>query len=713
MTQKYHITENDRVTLFQRALRLKRYDEVGYVFGELDKPHLTHRIGFQEFVNLLAGPDMVLQRDFFSSGSRLREIKHGDAGALTRAQDDEQMTALWRKACVDAFYTLYLQAKVKRKDVWITPVETELRLLAENNFGRHYQEAKSRAGQRIEIPKFPKPRALLTWVRNYEKAGYHIDGLVSRYYACGNRHRRFNAEELALISRVVDLYASTQKPNKAKAVRRTIDLFHDENASRKAEGHPELLVPSQRTVRRFLDRVSPYYLDVKRLGIDAANRKHIFRTSGLDVQMPLERVEVDENKLDVISLFVTTGLLDVLPADRLESLEKGRRYLYLFKDCATKCVLSLRLAAAQNAEDAIRGLKDVLRDKTAVARAFGCTTPWHMRGRPFQIVTDHGVAFTSAKFKLACERIGVGLEHPPVGQPALRGNVESIFLTLGHELMPHLIGRTFSNTKERGDYPAEYLASLTDDELIMTIVSYIVDIYHRSPHSGLGGETPLDAWERHNQANNIPTPPDGHELRAAFGRPFERTLNKSGITLFGIDYSCDELRDAYLHSPTRKVTVRADLDDLGWVSISVGGQTVPARANKQIFSGMNYVEWQEIRRNIRQTHRANAEVHIEQIRRAYDRIDGEVRKAMLRNECTPFYIKDEDVLRNERSMRLTIRKDEVDPDAPLENLISPPELSTNPLARGKRISPQPYVSHDLSKAPGSSSLKKRWEFKDD
>jgi hypothetical protein len=188
MTERFHITGNDQVTLFQRALRLKRYDDAGYVFEELDKPDLTHRIGFAEFTHLLAGPDMVLQRDFFSPGNLLREVKHGEAGALTRAQDDEQMTALWRKACVDAFYTLYLQQKVKRKDVWITPVEAELRFLAEDNFGRVYQEAKSRAGQRIEIPKFPKPRTLLTWVRNYENAGYYIDGLVSRYYACGNRH---------------------------------------------------------------------------------------------------------------------------------------------------------------------------------------------------------------------------------------------------------------------------------------------------------------------------------------------------------------------------------------------------------------------------------------------------------------------------------------------------------------------------------------------
>jgi len=120
---------------------------------------------------------------------------------------------------------------------------------------------------------------------------------------------------------------------------------------------------------------------------------------------------------------------------------------------------------------------------------------------------------------------------------------------------------------------------MTDDELIGLVIKLYVDIYHHSPHSGLKGETPAEAWDRLAGEGLVPAPPDGHEVRAAFGRKFERTLNKYGLTWQSIHYSSPQLRDAYLHSPIRKVNIRVDLEDLGWISVEMNGKVFPARAN--------------------------------------------------------------------------------------------------------------------------------------
>jgi len=128
--------------------------------------------------------------------------------------------------------------------------------------------------------------------------------------------------------------------------------------------------------------------------------------------------------------------------------------------------LSLRLAESQSGDEAIRGLRDVMRDKTHIAKAHGCSSTWHMHGRPLSIVADHGTAFTSEAFHMACESISCCFEHPPLGLPQLRGHGESPFKFMNQNLWSRTPGRTFHNTIVRGDYPAERLACLTDDELL-------------------------------------------------------------------------------------------------------------------------------------------------------------------------------------------------------------------------------------------------------
>lgn len=82
-----------------------------------------------------------------------------------------------------------------------------------------------------------------------------------------------------------------------------------------------------------------------------------------------------------------------------------------------------------------------------------------------------------------------------------------MFGTFATKLIPRLSGRTFSNTVERGDYDSVARAALNPEEFCSVLVRYIVDVYHRSPHSGLDGETPLDCWNRLVEKFGVQPPP--------------------------------------------------------------------------------------------------------------------------------------------------------------------------------------------------------------
>ncbi|QCO57856.1 hypothetical protein EOK75_19590 (plasmid) [Pseudorhodobacter turbinis] len=117
-------------------------------------------------------------------------------------------------------------------------------------------------------------------------------------------------------------------------------------------------------------------------------------------------------------------------------------------------------------------------------------------------VTDNGPAFKSEAFTNCCLDLRVATLRTHAGVPGMRGTGERIFGTLSTDLMPRLVGRTFSNSIERGDYKSEKRACLNAEDVAFVLVRWVVDIYHNSPHEGLGGRTPLEQWDADMEDGN-------------------------------------------------------------------------------------------------------------------------------------------------------------------------------------------------------------------
>lgn len=710
MTLRFRISTSDLLTAGGIAMRPLEVDETGGLFERLGRPGFTERISHDELAALLQKPDTTYASGYFDRASQELRTKKA-VGVIGELPDEVRRLVVWRKAFCDAFLQLENLHRINRTHLGYRMAYDPLSAEVRRRVGEDYQDRKgARPGSELITRKLPGSRTALEWVRNYEKAGYSALALVPETHRSGHRKPRWCHRAEAMMNQVIDFYADTQRPTKTQAVSATISVFVAENRRRTEAGYPELVIPSKESILRRLALADPYYVHAKRHGTAAANAKFTLHENGPEANLPLERVEMDENRLDVISLLTLAGIWDHLTEERQASFERGRRWLYVAIDCATRCILSIRLAATPNADDAVRALRDIFVEKTPIARAAGCESTWHHHGGIGTIVTDQGSAFISDEFQSTVSSLGVTSHLPPAGLPWLRGHIETFFRTYGHQLMPLLIGRTFFDPVQRGDYPSEQLACLCDDDLIKILLTYVVDIYHNQPHGSLNGETPSRAWERLVAQHGIPPLPDGLALRKAFGRPLSRKLRGDGVLFAGLTYSCDALREAYLHSPERSVEFRADLRDLGWIAVKLGATWYPAICNQNGFDGVSFEELREATSTLRTRHRRDAKLDAPIVRRAIDRISDSNRRALMLAELTPFHVTDQDVERHQSALHYPLRSDA---DRLGINAANP-----DPLIGGIEIRPQtgdvPYQQADVS--PHGASLRSRqnrWRFDDE
>jgi putative transposase len=189
--------------------------------------------------------------------------------------------------------------------------------------------------------------------------------------------------------------------------------------------------------------------------------------------------------------------------------------------------------------------------------------------------------------------------EPPAGTPQNRARIERFFRTIHEMLVALFDGRTFENVVAKGDYEAEANAVIDADELGRAIVRWIVDVYHNTPHEGLGGETPRNCWIRTTRLHPVLPPPDPDVCRHIFGVTVERRITNTGVRVLGLHYQSEELQRLRRVAQQKPVLVRIDEGDLGYVSVRTkdGWLTVPCV--KAGFDGVALEHWVATERALR------------------------------------------------------------------------------------------------------------------
>lgn len=620
MSIRFRLSEADCITLNGIDHVLEHYDELGVILRARDASSRRLSFSHEEIMQLLSQPDVRLERDYFAAGQIARRARC-DQRYLSSLPPEARQKLLWKASYCEAF----LEAEAKHKACrtlgsisQILPALTmrvdERETICQLPAGNH------KVGKPVTRFLPPSPTALRSWIRLYERCARSPLAFLRKRRSDLSYARKLVGETEILLAECVSEYLSRNKPSQQMVVDRTRTRFIETNEKRALLGLPALPIPSARSVRRRIAKLDPFEVTVRREGAEFAKRKFAFYEEGVSTSYPLERIEMDEWNIDVVSLFGRSGALDALRPEERARFEVGRRWLYVALDCATRCIVSLRIVVNPSAEDAIRALELITIDKTPIARAANCDSDWPYFGGIGTLVTDQGAAFASADFRSAvCDLHGT-YEAPPAGVPKLRAGIERLFGTFGAQLMPYLIGRTFSNPQERGDYPSEQWAALTDDELAEIFANFVVDIYHNTPHSGLGGETPANAWKRLANERWITPPPTLIERTVVFGVPLQRKIGRHGVLVHGIHYSCSELQQALLTGHNRMVRVRVNPRDLTFICVEVAGEWRIAEAVSKAVTGLSLEEWQRLVFELRCKHRGEAALSEEIIRKARKRL---------------------------------------------------------------------------------------------
>jgi transposase InsO family protein len=212
------------------------------------------------------------------------------------------------------------------------------------------------------------------------------------------------------------------------------------------------------------------------------------------------------------------------PAVPVDGKRKRKTYLISFLDDATRVVPYAAFALGENVASFLPVLEQ------AIGR----------RGIPKRLYVDNGAAYRSHHLALVCAKLGVTLIHARPYQPAGKGKQERWYREVRRQCLAQL--------------RPEDLRSL--DALNRALWAWVQGEYHRRPHKGLDGETPMDRWARVSDEVRLPEP--GLDVRDLFLFEEKRKVHKDRtVSLRGVVYEAD----AALVGET--VTLRFDPARLG------------------------------------------------------------------------------------------------------------------------------------------------------
>lgn len=442
------------------------------------------------------------------------------------------------------------------------------------------------------------------WYRTYMATGEDVRALAPSYKARGNHQPKASGEQLehyteedyekaSEIERIVEQiirikYLSKSRPSVRAVYDAIKDRINKENKYRDPSG--KLPTPHVSSVHKKIAQLDPYEVDKARRGKKYADQMHRSHKQGPRPQRPLERVECDHTKIDMMVVDTETRL------------PLGRPMLTTIIDVYTKMIVGMYLSFhGEGALSVMQCLLHAIRPKSYIKLKYPTLEhDWPIYGIPEVIVTDNGSGFHSRHYKDACLQLGIDSQHSPLMQPWFRATIERWFGTLNKGLLHRLPGTTFSNIFEKGDYDPKKNALISLEALLESIHLFIVDIYHQSYHRGIN-DIPYRRWVAAVADGWSPNlPPSGSDLEILIGFTESRCISRSGVELYALFYNSNEL--GFIRrslGKDEKVTVKIDPTDISsiyvWDKISCTFIRVPA-LNQEYTIGLSLWQHHVIRK---------------------------------------------------------------------------------------------------------------------
>jgi putative transposase len=552
----------------------------GHRFERVDQPGVVESFSHEDIARIETNPTFRYDRRWFDHAyqeARLRsEVDH-----LGDIPERERADILWKYEWCMRFRHKESIGETSRSDAAIMAIipilETEL---ADSEAARI---AKPRAGSKRTLRAPPSLRSLRRWLAALESCGLDPIGLRNGYRRCGPDAPTLDADLEALVQKHVSRYAANTKPSMTLLFNDLLAEVQQLNATRLTAGLEAFKAPCDKVFFNRIRAMPAFATYAARNGVVAARNKFWMISSGVGTIRPGERVEFDGWTIPLHKPIADTALWRVLSPEQQELIKRERWICCAAVDVGTRCILALRIAPTSTAKLAVSTVAMALADKGPYADAVGSLSPWSMHMGIETAYTDMGSEF-GADFRAVLKGLRIEVDSPPAGLAQMRAHIERLFGTAHTQLVARFTGRAFANIAEKGDYPAEAQASATVDDIARAFVRYAVDVYHNQPHDGLGGETPLNAWNRLTRLYGAPEFPNADCRRNVFGVKVSRALTTRGVRFLGVYYQSLELQQHRRKVGDCDVEAIVDPAEMGWASVNIGGTaclSVPCMAPMQ------------------------------------------------------------------------------------------------------------------------------------
>lgn len=368
--------------------------------------------------------------------------------------------------------------------------------------------------------------SIYRWIKSYKEGGYEISSLNNNYT---------KNKESKLLPHVNDVIDSSLNEYYLKPNQRSIKSLYETiiyTLHQSGIGHEDF--PSYETVRKRARSIPDYVSVSKRKSVRDAKIKYGSVGAGVQTSFPLERVEIDTKKMDIL----------ITEKDKI----LGRPILVAAIDHYTKVILGICISM-----DTAPGWKHVreclimmMSNKSYLNDEYPeLINKWSPMGIPQTIVIDNGKEFKNKSFKsVACE-LGIILQYNPPRTPEMKGTIERVFRTFDTNLVHQMPGTTRSSPQHlsENENPAN-TAKIPFALFKKSIVRWIVDVYHKELHTTIKS-TPLDLWNESIKYRPIILPSSSINMKLLLGISEAKTIQRYGIQINNLRYQSQQLIELY------------------------------------------------------------------------------------------------------------------------------------------------------------------------
>ena len=185
---------------------------------------------------------------------------------------------------------------------------------------------------------------------------------------------------------------------------------------------------------------------------------------------------------------------DVILVDSVHREELARPWITLLVEVWTRTILGFYVSFGDPSIFRCgRAVANALLPKEPLLKELGVDVSYPMHGQFRRLHADHAAPHRAESFRRACLANGIDPDIRPRGPAHFGGHIERLIGTMVGR-MRLLPGATGGNVTQRDGYDAGQAAAMTLAEFERWLLFQIA-IYHNTPHKGLGGKCPAQAWE--------------------------------------------------------------------------------------------------------------------------------------------------------------------------------------------------------------------------